>query len=60
MKKIERIEIPVGCFEGNCADCIYANFKDKDKFQRVRCEGPYGGYNKPSERNGCIHYKRED
>ena len=55
-KKEVEIKIPVGCFEGNCSDCIYANFRDRDEYGRVRCEGGYGGYNKPSDRNGCFHF----
>lgn len=57
MEKIT-IRIPEGCFEGNCSDCIYADWYDKDSYGRVRCNGPYGGYNKPSDRNGCFHYKK--
>lgn len=56
MKK-QSIVIPNGCFEGNCSDCVYANWHDKDSNGRIRCEGPYGGYHHPHERNGCIHYK---
>lgn len=52
-----KIKIPEGCFEGNCSDCIYANFRDRDSYGRVKCEGGYGGYNHPSDRNGCFHYK---
>lgn len=58
-RKIERIELPMGHFEGNCSDCIYANYRDRDQHGRVRCEGPYGGYNKPSDRNGCFYYERK-
>lgn len=54
----ERIEIPEGCFEGNCRDCRYANRNDTKPDGRVYCDGPYGGYNYPENRNGCIHYKR--
>lgn len=59
-KKIKeiRIVLPEGCFEGNCSDCIYANFRDRDQFGRVKCEGKYGGYNKPEDRNGCFYYER--
>ena len=38
-----KIEIPEGCFE--------------DQYGRVYCRGSYGGYNKPSDRNGCFHFK---
>lgn len=58
MKRKEKIIIPEGCFEGNCSDCIYANYYQKDNQGRVKCDGPYGGYNYPSDRNGCFHYKR--
>lgn len=53
-----KIQIPVGAFEGNCSDCIYANFRDRDAYGRVKCEGRYGGYNKPEDRNGCFYYER--
>ena len=46
-----KIEIPEGCFEGNCYDCRYADWSDKDQYGRVYCRGSYGGYNKPSDRN---------
>lgn len=51
-----KIEIPKGWFDGNCSDCRYANWQDKDSYGRVYCDGPYGGYNRPSDRNGCFHY----
>lgn len=51
------IRLPKGKFEGNCSDCIYANWRNKDNYGRVYC-GHYGNYNKPSDRNGCFHYKR--
>lgn len=53
------ITIPKGCFEGNCTDCLYANFFDRDNYGRIKCDGRYGGYNKPEDRNGCFHYKRK-
>jgi len=49
--------IPEGCFEGNCYDCRYADWNDKDSYGRVYCRGGYGGYNNPSDRNGCFHFK---
>ena len=58
MKKAIKIELPKGCFEGNCSDCVYANWYDKDNYGQVKCQGPYGGYNNPDKRNGCIHYKK--
>lgn len=51
------IEIPEGTFEGNCSDCVYADWNDTDRYGRVYCRGSYGGYNNPSDRNGCFHYK---
>ena len=51
------VKIPEGCFEGNCYDCRYADWSDKDQYGRVCCRGGYGGYNKPSDRNGCFHFK---
>ena len=57
MKK-EIIIIPKGSFKGNCSDCLYANFRDTDSYGRVRCNGGYGGYNNPQDRNGCFHYVR--
>lgn len=55
-KKIEcPIRIPAGCFEGNCSDCRYANWNDT-KDGKPYCEGGYGGYNRPSDRNGCFHH----
>ncbi len=58
MKQTLKIELPSGCFKGNCSDCVYANFYDKDSHGRVRCNGSYGGYNNPNDRNGCFHYKK--
>ena len=59
-KNIKIIELPEGCFKGNCSDCVYANWNDKDSSGRVYCDGPYGGYNRPGDRNGCFHYKPEN
>lgn len=53
----EKIIIPQGYFEGNCSDCIYANFRDRDDYGRVKCEGGYGGYNDPDDRNGCFYHE---
>lgn len=58
MSEETKIIIPEGCFEGNCSDCLYANFHDTDSQGRVKCNGGYGGYNDPSNRNGCFHYER--
>lgn len=51
-----QIRIPEGCFEGNCSDCLYANWRDQDSYGRVKCRGGYGGYNHPEDRNGCFHH----
>jgi len=55
--KDKEILIPEGCFNGNCRDCIYADWNDTDSYGRVYCDGGYGGYNAPSDRNGCFYYK---
>ena len=52
------IEIPEGSFEGNCYDCRYADWNNKDQYGRVHCEGEYGGYNRPTDRNGCFYFKK--
>lgn len=57
MKENQKIILPEGCFEGNCVDCVYANWNDKDGYGRVHCDGPYGGYNRPTDRNGCWHWR---
>lgn len=59
MKLKTKIRIPEGYFEGNCSDCIYANLRDRDDRGRVYCEGRYGGYNFPRDREGCFHYERK-
>lgn len=58
VEKIEEIMLPKGRFHGNCSDCVYANWSDKDQYGRVYCQGGYGGYNNPQDRNGCFHYRR--
>lgn len=58
MKEKNEIKIPEGTFEGNCYDCRYADWNDKDSRGRVYCHGGYGGYNNPSDRNGCFHFKQ--
>lgn len=55
--KIKKIIIPNGEFDGNCSDCVYADWSDVDKYGRVHCRGGYGGYNYSKDRNGCFHYK---
>lgn len=57
-KDLPKVKIPEGCFEGNCSDCRRADWSDVDSYGRVYCNGGYGGYNKPSDRNGCFHYIR--
>lgn len=52
-----KVEIPEGCFNGNCCDCRYADWSDRDSQGRVYCNGGYGGYNNPSDRNGCFYFK---
>ena len=44
MKNTQIIEIPEGTFEGNCSDCVYADWNDTDRYGRVYCRGSYGGY----------------
>lgn len=58
--KTKEIKITKGAFcSGNCTDCLYANFRDTDSYGRVRCNGGYGGYNNPQDRNGCFHWARK-
>ncbi len=54
----ERIMIPEGHFGGNCRDCRYADWSNT-RGGEVYCDGGYGGYNRPENRNGCFHYKPE-
>lgn len=51
------IKLPEGTFCGNCRDCRYANWNDTDSSGRVYCDGGYGGYNNPSDRNGCNYWR---
>ncbi len=59
MKDLQTVQLPEGRFEidHNCSTCVYANWRDKDDYGRVRCEGGYGGYNHPHDRNGCFHWR---
>ena len=64
MKKIAvkipaSIKLPAGKFEidKNCSTCIHANKYDRDDYGRIRCEGGYGGYNRPDDRNGCFYWE---
>mgnify|MGYP000997683176 CR=1 FL=1 len=45
MKEVTEIRLPEGTFFGNCRDCRYADWNDKDQYGRVHCDGGYGGYN---------------
>ena len=42
MRLKEKVIIPEGAFEGNCRDCIYADWHDTDSYGRVYCRGSYG------------------
>lgn len=55
-----KIKLPKGVFcGGNCADCNYWNPSDNRGNQGMGyCNGGYGGYQYPSDRNGCIHHSR--
>ncbi len=55
-KKIE-IRLPEGTFCGNCRDCRYADWSNTDSYGRVYCDGGYGGYNRPGDRNGCNYWR---
>lgn len=57
MREKKKIQLPKGKFEGNCTDCIYANWRKKDNYGRVYCEH-YGNYNHANDRNGCFNYKK--
>lgn len=57
-KKKIQILIPKGSFKGDCTDCRFADWSDRDSYGRVYCRGNYGGYNYPKDRSGCFHYKR--
>lgn len=59
MKEVTEIRLPEGTFFGNCSDCRYADWNDKDQYGRVHCDGGYGGYNNPSDRNGCFYWKED-
>ena len=52
------VKLPKGHFEidHNCSTCFYANWNDK-KDGKPHCDGVYGGYNRPSDRNGCFHWR---
>ena len=52
------VKLPKGHFEidKNCSTCVYANWRDT-RDGKPYCEGGYGGYNRPSDRNGCFHWR---
>ena len=50
------VQIPEGCFCGNCADCVYYEHRKQDSNGRGYCNY-YGTHYYPSERNGCFNYK---
>jgi len=52
------VKLPAGHFEidKNCSTCVYANWNDTRNGMPY-CEGGYGGYNRPSNRNGCFHWR---
>ena len=60
MKELVKVIIPEGSFKGNCTTCIFADRFNKDSYGRVHCDGKYGGYNYPKDRNGCNYYEAED
>ena len=49
------IEIPEGCFYGNCSDCRHAAWNDMKDDGRVYCTCGEG-YNYASDREGCFYY----
>lgn len=51
--------LPKGCFEGNCRDCIYRDWSKGVEDGYVYCDGGYGGWNRPENRNGCNYYKQD-
>lgn len=58
-RKVQRVCLPKGYFEGDCRVCRYANWNDTKSDGSVYCEGPFSGYVKPEERQGCfIHEKK--
>ncbi len=60
MKELVKVVLPEGCFMGNCSTCYYADRYDTKEDGRVKCNGDYGGYNYPKNRNGCNYYVKEN
>lgn len=58
---IKPVCLPEGRFEEthNCRNCRYANWNDRKDDGRVYCDGGYGGYNHPENRNGCNYWKQD-
>ena len=57
-KQEKGIKIPKGKFcGGNCSDCVYWEPYKRDGNDRAYCSW-YGHYYWPSERQGCLSYKR--
>lgn len=58
-RKIE-IKLPEGtfCSSRNCRNCRYADWDRVDSKGYVYCTGGYGGWNHPSNREGCLHWKQ--
>lgn len=55
-RQLEEYNLRTGYAKGDCLDCIYANFRDKNDKNEVYCE-MYGRYELPTNRNGCFHLK---
>ena len=54
-----KVMIPSGFFGGgNCSTCVHANPHDRNARGEIKCDGSYGGYNSPEDRNGCFYYER--
>lgn len=57
-ENIAKVILPEGkFFGGNCSDCRYYEWGKKDSNGRAYCSH-YGHYYYPSERQGCLSYKR--
>ena len=53
------VQLPEGCFMGNCVDCRYADWSE-ERDGMIWCTAPMvlnGGWVKPSSRYGCSYYK---
>ena len=60
-KKAPVVCLPCGHFEitKNCNTCRYANRRDRKDDGRIHCDGKYGGYNFPENRNGCFYWEED-